>query len=142
MSKSEAKTKPTTKSVSQFLNGIDDEQKRKDCLALSKLMTSITKQEPKMWGESIVGFGTYHYKYGSGREGDSALTGFSPRKQNLTIYFTCSLEQNEDLMKKLGKYKISEAGSCLYIKKLSDIDQTVLKTLIEKSIAFVENLYK
>lgn len=128
----ELKTKKTGASVTDFLNTIEDENKRKDCLAILKLMKQITKAEPKMWGTSIIGFGSYHYKYASGHEGDAPLTGFSPRKQNLTFYIVPGFERYGALMKKLGKHSTSK--SCLYIKKLEDVDQTVLKELIAQSI--------
>ena len=128
----ENKTKENEASVEAFLNGIEDEQRRKDCQAVAKLMQQVTKQKPKMWGSAIVGFGSYHYKYASGREGDSPLTGFSPRKQDLTIYITSGFDEYDDLMTKLGKCKTGKV--CLYIKKLSDIDQAVLKQLVQKSV--------
>ena len=128
----ENKTKPTTKSVPDFLNSIEDPVKKKDCLALSALMEEITGAKPKMWGDSIVGFGDYRYKYASGREGDWFLVGFSPRKQNLTLYIMGYLEFFTDLLEGLGKYK--HGKGCLYVKKLEDIDTDVLKTLIKTSI--------
>lgn len=130
---SELKTQVNNASVKDFLNSIDDEQKRKDCFEISKMMESATKAKPKMWGDSIVGFGSYHYKGKSGREGDWMLTGFSPRKQNLTLYLMGGFDTGKDLLKKLGKYKIS-AGSCLYIKKLDDVDKKVLKELVIASV--------
>ena len=128
----ENKTKENEASVEAFLNGIEDEQRRKDCQAVAKLMQQVTKQKPKMWGSAIVGFGSYHYKYASGREGDSPLTGFSPRKQNLTLYIVAGFDDYEALMKKLGKHKTGKV--CLYINKLSEIDVAVLKQLIQKSV--------
>lgn len=128
----EAKTKPTPKSVENFLNKISDEGTRRDCFELVALMKKITKADPVMWGTSIVGFGSYHYKYPSGREGDSGLTGFSPRKQNLAIYVVAGFEARQDLMSKLGKYKTGVV--CLYVKRLADIDKQVLTELIEDSI--------
>ena len=130
---SELKTQVNNASVKDFLNSIDDEQKRKDCFEISKMMESATKAKPKMWGDSIVGFGSYHYKGKSGREGDWMLTGFSPRKQNLTLYLMGGFDTGKDLLKKLGKYKIS-TGSCLYIKKLDDVDKKVLKELVIASV--------
>jgi hypothetical protein len=136
----ELKTKPTKVSVTKFLERIADENRRKDCFTVLKLMKKITGEEPKMWGPSIVGFGTFHYKYASGREGDWPLTGFSPRKQNLTIYIMCGLNKNPELLKKLGKYK--STVSCLYVNKLENIDLKVLEKLIKESIKFTKKLYK
>jgi hypothetical protein len=127
----ENKTTPTDQNVEQFLNTIEDERKRKDSFALLELMKQVTGMEPKMWGSSIVGFGSYHYKYESGREGDMILAGFSPRKQNLTIYNMGGFEQYDDLLKKLGKYTLGKG--CLYIKRLDDIDLPTLTSLIEES---------
>lgn len=128
----ELKTKITDASVDQFINNIEDEEKRKDCMEILKMMKQATKAEPKMWGTSIVGFGDTHYKYASGREGDWFITGFSPRKQNLTLYVMGSFTAQGDLLKKLGKH--STGVGCLYIKKLKDVDTKVLKELIEKSV--------
>jgi hypothetical protein len=133
----ELKTKLNDASVVKFLNTINDEANRNDCFVIMELMQKITKSEPKMWGDSIVGFGKYHYKYESGREGDWFLTGFSPRKQNLTIYIMTGFDQFEGLMSKLGKYKASK--SCLYIKSLKDIDQKILKELITLSVKRIKN---
>ena len=128
----ELKTKETDASVEVFLDNIKDEQRREDCKAVAKLMQQVTKEKPKMWGSSIVGFGQYHYKYASGHEGDAALTGFSPRKQALTLYIMGGFDTYNDLMSKLGKYKIGKA--CLYVKRLADVDQKVLKELIKQSV--------
>jgi len=128
----ELKTKLNDVSVVKFINSIKDESNRNDCFVIMKLMQKITKSEPKMWGSSIVGFGNYHYKYASGREGDWFLTGFSPRKQNLTLYIIAGFDHYDELMTKLGKYKTSK--SCLYIKSLKDIDQKVLKEIITLSV--------
>jgi hypothetical protein len=135
----ENKTKQTKISVDKFINGIKDETVRKDCYEIIKLMKSVTKEEPKMWGPSIIGFGSYHYKYESGREGDSCLTGFSPRKQNLTIYLMGGFEKQKAQLEKLGKYKTSKA--CLYIKSLNDIDVKVLKEMIVNSINYMKKTY-
>ncbi|MDH3693850.1 MAG: DUF1801 domain-containing protein, partial [Gammaproteobacteria bacterium] len=124
----ELKTKPTKQSIKTFIDSIEDEQKRKDCRIVLKLMRELTGEKAKMWGDSIVGFGTYHYKYKSGREGDWMLTGFSPRKQNLTIYIMPGFSKFETLLKKLGKHKTSK--SCLYIKSLGDIDLDILSKII------------
>ena len=128
----ELKTKATNASVSAFLASIPDERRRADAMAVAAMMEAATKTKPKMWGASIVGYGTQHYKYESGREGDWFRAGFSPRNDRLTIYITSSFQQYPDLMEKLGKYKTGVA--CLHIKKLSDVDQTVLKQLITRSL--------
>lgn len=141
MAKAELKTKPNKLSVDKFLNNINNKQRKDDAFVILDLMKKITKEEPKIWGPSIVGFGEYHYKYESGREGDWFLTGFSPRKANLTLYIISGFKGYDDLLKKLGKYKIS-GGSCLYINKLEDIDMKVLKELITKSVQKMEKKYK
>lgn len=128
----ELKTKPTQASVKEFLNQIPDKERREDCFAVAKIMEEITGDKPKMWGPSIVGFGTYHYKYASGREGDWPVTGFSPRKKDLTLYLMMGFEKHSDLMAKLGKH--STGKSCLYIKRLSDIHVPTLKKLIKSSL--------
>ena len=128
----ELKTKQTKASVEKFLNSVKDEKKREDSFKILELMKKITKEEPKMWGPSIIGFGNYHYKYASGREGDWFLTGFSPRKQNLTLYIMSYLKKHKDLLKKLGKHKTGKG--CLYINKLDDVDMNVLKELITASV--------
>ena len=134
---SENKTKETKASVDKFLASVKDEKKRADCYKVVELMKKITKLQPKMWGPGIVGFGTYHYKYASGREGDMPLAGFSPRKQALTVYVMCGFEKSPELMKKLGKYK--SGAACLYIKSLNDIDMKVLKELITESVKYIKN---
>ena len=130
----ELKTKLNDASVEKFISSVKDEETRKDCLTLLDLMKKETKEEAKMWGTSIVGFGTFHYKGKSGREGDWFVTGFSPRKQNMTVYFSLGFKHLAPLMKDLGKFKIS-AGSCLYFKKLSDIDMKVLKQMLKENKA-------
>ena len=129
----ELKTKQNDQSVEAFLDGIADEQKRKDSYTIVKLMQQATKAKPKMWGSSIIGFGSYHYKGASGREGDWMLIGFSPRKQNLTLYLMAGFDNYAPLLKKLGKHKTGR--SCLYINKLADVDVKVLKELIAQSVA-------
>lgn len=136
----ELKTKVNAASVEGFLNSVTDEQKREDCFEILKLMKQVTKEAPKMWGSSIVGFGSYHYQGASGREGDWLLTGFSPRKQNLTLYIIGGFDSHKDLLKKLGKYKTSLG--CLYIKKLADVDKKVLKELITESVKTTKKLSK
>jgi hypothetical protein len=128
----EAKTKPTKENVAGFLKKIPDAQRREDCLALAKIMEEITGVKPQMWGPSMVGFGGYHYKYASGHEGDCFMTGFASRKQDLTVYVPMGFEKYGALMKQLGKHRTSK--SCLYIKRLSDIDIATLKKLLKVSL--------
>lgn len=128
----ELKTKLNNRSVDRFLKSIPDKQKRQDCVALVKLMQQVTRAEPKMWGSSIIGFGSYHYTYASGHEGDTCLVGFSPRKQNLTLYIMAGFEQYDELLTKLGKHKTGKA--CLYINRLADIHLPTLKKLIRQSV--------
>lgn len=135
----ENKTKETKASVDKFINSIKDENVCKDCYTIIDLMKSVTKKEPIMWGSSIIGFDSYHYKYDSGREGDMCIIGFSPRKQNLTIYLMIGLEKQKENLKKLGKCKTSKA--CLYIKSLEDVDIKVLKKMIETSYKEMKKLY-
>ncbi|MGK2861696.1 MAG: DUF1801 domain-containing protein [Chitinophagaceae bacterium] len=122
------------------MNGVGNEERRKDCFELLKLFKQLTRETPKMLGASIVGFGNYHYKHETGREGDWFLTGFSPRKQNLSIYITAGFSRYGDIMENLGKYKTG--ASCLYVKKLSDIDIDKLKTLVENSVAYMKKRYE
>ena len=128
----EAKTKPTNQSVKEFLNQISDPERRADCFAVAKIMEELTGEKPKMWGPSIVGFGTQHYKYASGREGDWPRAAFSPRKKDLTVYLMIGFDKHEELMQKLGKHSVGK--SCLYIKRLSDIHVPTLKKLIKISL--------
>ena len=128
----EPKTKPTKASVKEFLNQITNKERRDDCFAVAKIMEEITGDKPKMWGPSIVGFGTYHYKYASGREGDWPVAAFSPRKGDLTLYLTPGFDKQTEMMQKLGTHSCGK--SCLYIKRLSDIHMPTLKKLIKKSI--------
>ena len=127
----ELKTQKNDANVEDFLNHVSDARKREDCLALD-LMRDVTGEEPAMWGTSIVGFGSYHYKYASGREGDWFLAGFAPRKRDLTLYIMAGFERHEEFLAKLGKHKTGK--SCLYIKRLADIDPTVLKELVSASV--------
>jgi len=133
----ELKTKQNDQSVTDFLQAVPEEHKRKDSFAILELMKEVTGQEPKMWGDSIIGFGTYHYKYASGREGEWFVTGFSPRKQNLTLYIMSGFDESEALLNKLGKYKTGKA--CLYINRLADVDMVVMKELIQKSVAHLSD---
>ncbi|NKB43239.1 MAG: DUF1801 domain-containing protein [Alphaproteobacteria bacterium] len=135
----ENKTKATTASVSAFIKSVEHDKRRKDAQTIKKLMDKVTGWKAKMWGPSIVGYGQYHYKYDSGREGDYPITGFSPRKQALTIYIMPGFSAYDGLMAKLGKYKTGR--SCLYINKLEDVDIKVLETLIRKSVAFMKKKY-
>ena len=128
----ELKTKPTSQSVSTFLSKITDEARRKDCEVVARLMSEVTGAPPQMWGPSIVGFGRYHYKYESGREGDWMLMGFSPRKGDLTLYILPGMHEFQELLPKLGKYK--HAKSCLYVKKLEDIDLKVLREILKQAL--------
>ena len=133
----ELKTKPTQASVKEFLNQITDKERRDDCFAVAKIMEEITGEKPKMWGPSIVGFGTYHYKYASGHEGDWPISAFSPRKKDLTLYIMMGFHQTPELMKQLGKH--STGKSCLYIKRLSDIHIPTLKKLIKSSVKRIKS---
>lgn len=135
----ELKTKPTDQSVESFLNGVEDEKKRRDSFTILKLMKDVTRADPKMWGPSIVGFGNYRYKYESGREGDWFLTGFSPRKQNLTLYIMSGFRRFEELMAKLGKYKTGKG--CLYIKRLEDVNMATLRELVAQSVEYLREKY-
>ena len=127
------KTKPTEVSVSAFIDALKDETKRADAKVLLKLMQSATGEKPKMWGPSIIGFGSYHYTYESGREGDMPLTGFSPRKAATVVYGITGFNDSDALRAKLGKH--TTGVGCVYIKKLADVDQKVLQTLITKAVA-------
>jgi Domain of unknown function (DU1801) len=132
----EQKTKQTEQSVEGFLEKVADEKVRRDCFTIIKLMQKVTGLPPKMWGPAIVGFGKYHYKYESGHEGDICVTGFSPRKANLSLYVLAGFPGQDDLLNKLGKHKTGKG--CLYIKKLDDVDVDILETLIKKSFDFMK----
>lgn len=133
------KTTETNCSVTEFVNKVENEGKRSDSFKLIEVFKSITGFEPKMWGPTIIGFGSYHYKYESGHEGDAPLAGFSPRKDSLVIYFATEYESREALLSQLGKHKSSK--SCVYVKKLSDIDIKVLEMMTINSMAYVKKLY-
>ena len=135
----ENKTKPNKKSVSAFISSIDDSDRRRDVKKVAAMMRAATGSRAKMWGSNIVGFGQYHYQYDSGREGDFMITGFSPRKQALTLYVIPGFKHFKPLMMKLGKYKTGK--SCLYIKRLSDIDEKVLQRLIVASVKYMRKNY-
>jgi hypothetical protein len=128
----ELKTKPGTRDVSDFLKTVKDEQRRKDCLTIVQMMRKSTGSEPVMWGSSIVGFGQYHYVYDSGREGDWFVAGFSPRKENLTVYLMGGLARNNGLLDRLGKFKAGKG--CLYIRSLNDIHLPTLQKVIQVSV--------
>lgn len=136
----ELKTKRTDADVQSFILGIEDEVRREDCLTILPIMRRIVGVAPKMWGTSIVGFGSYHYKYASGRTGDWFLTGFSPRKQDLTIYIMPGLERHESILAKLGKHKTGK--SCLYLKRLADVDIKLLEKLIATSVGEMRETYE
>lgn len=131
----ELKTKPNRTSVSAFLKGIADPARRRDCLVVKGLMQRATRSRARMWGAAIVGFGSYKYKYPSGQQGEWFLTGFSPRKQNLTLYIMAGFEFKKDLMRRLGKF--STGRSCLYIKRLADVDLKVLEQLVRESVRYM-----
>lgn len=133
------KTKPTKVSVTAFIKSIEDEQMRRDARKVAAMMREATGSRARMWGANIVGFGEYHYKYESGREGDFMIAGFSPRKQALTLYVIPGFKHFESLMSKLGKYKTGK--SCLYIRRLSDVDEQVLKRLIVGSVKYMRKHY-
>ncbi|MFN2145989.1 MAG: DUF1801 domain-containing protein [Anaerolineales bacterium] len=130
------KTVQTDKPVLDFLNSVEHDKRREDSLKILEMMTEVSGEEPAMWGDSIVGFGNYTYEYKSGRTGEWMYVGFSPRKQNLTLYIMDGFDGHAKLLGKLGKYKTGK--SCLYINKLEDIDQGVLRELIEKSVAHMK----
>jgi len=135
----ELKTKPTKVKVSDFIDAIADEGVRKDCKSLAKMMKGATGVSPKMWGPSIVGFGSYHYKYDSGHEGDSCMVGFAPRGKQVVLYIMPELLRDEKLLAKLGKHKTGK--SCLYIKRLEDVDTAVLGQIIDTSVKRMKATY-
>jgi hypothetical protein len=129
----ELKTKENNQSVDAFLATVEDPRKREDCYTLVKIMQAATGEGPRMWGDAIVGFGRYRYKYATGRTGEWPLVAFSPRKQNLTLYIMAGFELYDELLSRLGKHTTGKA--CLYVKRLSDLDMEVLETLVEASVA-------
>lgn len=133
------KTQPTDSSVVAFIESVENEKKREDAFKLLDIFSETTGMEPKMWGESIIGYGAYHYKYDSGHEGDSMLVGFSPRKARFSLYFATGDEKREELLKDFGKHKSGKA--CVYVNKLEDINIDVLKELIIQSITFLSETY-
>lgn len=134
---SENKTRPTDQSVLDFLNSVEHKTRRADGLALLEMMEEVTGEEAVLWGSSIVGFGSYHYQYESGREGDMPLVGFSPRKQSMTVYIMPGFDDYEAQLDELGKHKTGK--SCLYINKLADVDEGVLRQLIASSYAHMKS---
>lgn len=139
MAKAKNKTTATEASVSDYMAGIADEARRADCEVILAMMQDISGWEPKMWGPSIVGFGEYHYKYESGREGDFLRIGFSSRAQNISIYIMPGYQDFDEELSRLGKHKMGK--SCLYIKRLSDVDQTVLKEIMQKGLDIMAETY-
>lgn len=135
----EPKTKENDASVAEYLLTVDNQKRREDTRAVIELMEEITGSPAKMWGNSLIGFGTYHYKYASGREGDWPISGVAPRKAALTVYVMAGFDKYPDLMEKLGKYKTG--SSCLYLKRLEDADMDVLKELISRSVAHMRATY-
>ena len=133
------KTTETLKSVTDFVNAMADEIKRKDSFRIIELMKSQTGLEPKMWGPSFIGFGNYHYKYASGREGDMPLVGFSPRKPAIVFYLSGNFEKRDELLKNFGKHKTNKG--CIYVKKLDDINIEILKKMIAASVKHVQSVY-
>lgn len=134
------KTTETNESIVDFINAfVEDETKKKDAFELVKIMQEVSHFEPKMWGSSIIGFGSYHYKYASGHEGDAPLVAFSPRKAAISLYVYTAPEDRDELLAKLGKHKSSKG--CIYVKKLSDIDVDVLKNIIALSLENLKKLY-
>jgi len=136
---SEAKTKPTQRSVDSFIATVEDDKVRADCYTIINLMEKVTGESHKMWGPAIVGFGKYTYKYESGRSGEICMTGFSPRKANITLYVLAGFPGQAELLDKLGKH--TSGKGCLYIKKLADINIDVLESLIKESIKFLKEKY-
>jgi hypothetical protein len=133
------KTTPTEANVEDYIAAIEDETRRSDCEMLMELMSGITKQPAKMWGSSIVGFGSYHYRYESGREGAMCQTGFSSRKGDISVYLVASGANQEELLARLGKHRMGK--SCLYIKRLDLVDTGVLRQLVSDSVAEVKRRY-
>jgi len=140
MANAKVKTIETKNSVTDFINSIPDETKKTDCFALIQIMKEQSGFDPILWGPSIVGFGSYHYKYESGREGDAPLVAFSPRKSEISLYLSSSFENREELLLKFGKHKSAKA--CIYVKKLEDVNLAILKKMITLSIKHVKRLHK
>ncbi|MEX0722367.1 MAG: DUF1801 domain-containing protein [Gracilimonas sp.] len=135
----ELKTKKNDASIEAYLRAIDDPQRKKDCRKIHEMMQEVTGHEGSMWGESIVGYGSYHYKYESGREGDWMQVGFSNRKQSISVYIMSGFSKYDALLSKLGKHKTGK--SCLYINKLEDIDEQILEEMIGTSVEYIQQKY-
>jgi hypothetical protein len=133
------KTVPSSRDVKEFLDGVADERRRAECRAVMAMMREVTGEEPRLWGASMIGFGRYHYRYESGREGDWFLTGVAPRKGALTVYIMAGFDRYEELMARLGKHTTGK--SCLYIKRLEDIDSDVLRELVDRSVRHTAATY-
>ncbi|WP_242215280.1 DUF1801 domain-containing protein [Bacillus cereus group sp. BfR-BA-01383] len=133
------KTKETNNSVIEFIESVENLKKRENAYQLLDIFTETTGYTAKMWGPSIIGFGTYHYKYASGHEGDAPLVGFSPRKAKISLYFAAGDPKREELLKNFGKY--TSGKSCIYINKIADIDSNVLKALIKQFVSFLKESY-
>ena len=136
---SDLKTRPTDASVEAFIDAVDHPRRREDARTLLELMHRVTGEEPVMWGPSIMGYGSYHYRYASGQEADWPVVGFSPRKQNLSIYIMTGFEECDKLLSRLGKHKIGK--SCLYVNKLADVDLDALESLVRASVAEMKRRY-
>ena len=136
---SEIKTRPTDASVEAFIDAVDHPRRREDARTLLDLIQRVTGEQPVMWGPSIVGYGSYHYRYASGQEADWPIIGFSPRKQNLSIYIMTGFEEADELLTRLGKHKTGK--SCLYVNKLADVDLDVLEKLVRTSVAEMKRRY-
>lgn len=136
---SDLKTRATDASVEAFIDAVDHPRRREDARTLLELMQRVTGEEPVMWGPSIVGYGSYHYRYASGQEADWPVVGFSPRRQNLSIYIMTGFEESDELLSRLGKHKTGK--SCLYVNKLADVDLDVLETLVRASVAEMKRRY-
>jgi hypothetical protein len=135
----ENKTRKTDASVTAYLDSVENERRRQDGYALLKMMREVTGEEPAMWGESMIGFGTYHYKYDSGREGDMMMVGFAPRKQAMSVYIMAGFDEYDDLLDRLGKHRTG--ASCLYINKLADVDEAVLRELVARSYEHMKDAH-
>jgi hypothetical protein len=135
----DAKTRPSARSVAEYMASIEDERRRSDCHRIAEVMKRVTGCAPQMWGSSIVGFDSYHYRYASGHEGDSCVVGFSARKGDISVYLMAGYEGAEELLLQLGKHRIGKA--CLYLKRLSDIDLSVFEQLVVRSVAETKRMY-
>ena len=135
----ELKTKATNASVEAYINKIPDKQTQTDCRTISDIMKKVTKSEPKMWGPAIVGYGSYHYKYDSGHEGDAPLAGIASRANAITLYLPLYFDNREELLSKFGKYKTGKG--CIYLQKIEDIDTSILARMVENSILYWQKKY-